>query len=241
MTPPGLSSSLPGKDRAAVPPTPSGRDFHNKRSARNVHDEKRPLHHRSTATAGNHPRAGQLQGLQGPARIPANPAAPAHSAQRRQATAFQGASHLGPHQTTHGGVLLAHTARTGERTGRRVAALPYQAVSSGFLPVSPRVWNPSLRGATSPAASVAGLSQPLSARCCQARKRPSYMDGACYPEGCTPDSIAPSAAGIAARKGDFPAITCERQGDRRQRTGKGPGRPRGPLTCSALDLHRRAA
>lgn len=63
-------------------------------------------------------------------------------------------------RTTHGGAIPARTARTGGRTGRRAVALPYQTVSSGFLPVSPRVWIPSLRGATSPAASVAGLFQP---------------------------------------------------------------------------------
>jgi hypothetical protein len=35
--------------------------------------------------------------------------------------------------------------------------------------------------------------QPLSARCCHLSSRPSRADGGCYPQGCTPDSIAPSA------------------------------------------------
>lgn len=48
--------------------------------------------------------------------------------------------------------------------------------------------------APSPAASVAGAFLPLSARCCHCVERPSRADGGCYPEGCTHDSIAPSAA-----------------------------------------------
>jgi len=37
-------------------------------------------------------------------------------------------------------------------------------------------------------------TSPHSARCCHIRARPSRADGGCYPEGCSGDSMAPSAA-----------------------------------------------
>lgn len=45
-----------------------------------------------------------------------------------------------------------------------------------------------------------GAFLPLSERCSHALGRPSRADGGCYPEGCTGESIAPSAAALTFTK-----------------------------------------